>query len=123
MGHLSTNDKKLVGGEQWFPYRVNEAIEDSDITADYSVISGNDTGTDVTAAELEELTDGSTTTLHTHSLTEILSVVSIDDTDSPYSLGTATQVVLCDATNGAITVNLYSASQGAGRIRAICIVN
>jgi hypothetical protein len=29
--------------------------------------AGNDAGTDVTAAELEELTDGSSTTLHSHS--------------------------------------------------------
>lgn len=36
------------------------------VTADYSVISGNDGATDVTAAELEELTDGSATVLHSH---------------------------------------------------------
>lgn len=35
-------------------------------TATYAVISGNDTTTDVTGAELEELTDGSSTTLHEH---------------------------------------------------------
>lgn len=34
---------------------------------DYSDISGADSSTDVTAAELEELTDGSATTLHSHS--------------------------------------------------------
>jgi len=32
----------------------------------YSEISGADAGTDVTASELEELTDGSETTLHSH---------------------------------------------------------
>lgn len=36
------------------------------VTADYSVISGNDVATDVTGAQLEELTDGSETTLHSH---------------------------------------------------------
>lgn len=36
------------------------------VNADYSVISGNDGATDVTGAELETLTDGSTTTLHDH---------------------------------------------------------
>lgn len=36
-------------------------------TIDYSYVSGNDGGTDVSAAELEELTDGSDTSLHTHS--------------------------------------------------------
>jgi hypothetical protein len=35
--------------------------------ADYDDISGNDGDTDVTGAELEELTDGSETTLHSHS--------------------------------------------------------
>lgn len=35
--------------------------------ADYTDISANDTATDVTGAELEELTNGSTTTLHAHS--------------------------------------------------------
>jgi len=33
---------------------------------DYSYITGNDGATDVSAAELEELTDGSETTLHSH---------------------------------------------------------
>jgi len=32
----------------------------------YALVSGNDAGTDVTAAELEELSDGSETTLHSH---------------------------------------------------------
>lgn len=35
-------------------------------TIDYSMVSGNDGSTDVTAAELEELSDGSATTLHSH---------------------------------------------------------
>jgi len=34
--------------------------------ADYAQISGNDDNTDVTAAELEELSDGSETVLHSH---------------------------------------------------------
>lgn len=42
-----------------------ETLEGS-VTADFSVISGNDVATDVSGAELEELTDGSVTTLHTH---------------------------------------------------------
>lgn len=37
-----------------------------DVDADYSVISANDANTDVTGSELEELTDGSSTTLHSH---------------------------------------------------------
>ena len=41
---------------------------------DYADVSGQDAGTDVTAAELEELTDGSSTTLHSHS--------SITDSDA-----------------------------------------
>lgn len=36
------------------------------VNATYATITANDGATDVTAAELEELTDGSTTALHTH---------------------------------------------------------
>ena len=36
------------------------------VDPDYSDISGNDAGTDISAAELEELSDGSETTLHSH---------------------------------------------------------
>jgi len=36
------------------------------LTADYSVISANDGATNITGLELEELTDGSTITLHSH---------------------------------------------------------
>jgi len=39
--------------------------------ADYGDISTNDTATDVTGAELEELTDGSLTSLHTHAASPI----------------------------------------------------
>lgn len=45
-------------------------IKDSNIAAiDYSFVTANDGATDVTAAELEELSDGSTTTLHDHTVT------------------------------------------------------
>ena len=43
---------------------VGSGIAQSEL--DYTEISGNDGNTDVTGAELEELTDGSTTTLHDH---------------------------------------------------------
>ena len=44
-------------------------IKDSNIAAvDYAFVTNNDSDTDVTAAEIEELTDGSDTVLHTHSL-------------------------------------------------------
>jgi len=38
----------------------------TEASPDYAYISGNDAATDVTAAQLEELTDGSATTLHSH---------------------------------------------------------
>jgi len=41
-----------------------EQLDLSDV--DYSFVTANDAATDVTAAELEELTDGSETTLHSH---------------------------------------------------------
>lgn len=43
---------------------VGSGIAQSEI--DYAEVTGNDGATDVTAAELEELTDGSTTTKHNH---------------------------------------------------------
>jgi len=59
-----------------FPARIARAWRDflDDIagltgTADYDDVSGNDGDTDVTGAELEELTDGSETTLHSHAST------------------------------------------------------
>jgi hypothetical protein len=42
------------------------AYTHSQLTHDYSYISGNDGATDVTAAQLEELSDASETTLHSH---------------------------------------------------------
>lgn len=42
------------------------AYDHSQATHDYAYITGNDGATDVTAAELEELTDGSVTALHSH---------------------------------------------------------
>lgn len=39
-----------------------------------------------------------------------LNIVTIDDTDSPYTLDGTEDVLLCDATDGAITVNLLSAA-------------
>jgi len=47
---------------------------------DYAFVSGNDGATDVTGAELEELTDGSTTTLHDHDVTGLSNWPTIDYT-------------------------------------------
>lgn len=85
---ISTNDSEIVH-DNLSGYESNEHIDHSsvsiiagsglsgggdlttsrtfDVSADYSVISANDSSTDVTGAELEELTDGTQTTLHTHS--------------------------------------------------------
>lgn len=49
-------------------YQDSDGTLDFDVTATYATISGNDGATDVTAAELEELSDGSTTSLHTHAV-------------------------------------------------------
>jgi hypothetical protein len=45
---------------------VIAAYTHSNTTHDYAYITGNDGATDITATELEELTDGSATTLHSH---------------------------------------------------------
>lgn len=57
----------------------DETLEGS-VTADFSVISANDVSTDVAAPELEELTDGSDTTLHGHDVTGLTNWPSIDYT-------------------------------------------
>jgi hypothetical protein len=52
------------------PYFTDSSSVDHDFAfqdgIDYALVTGNDGATDVTAAELEELSDGSSTTLHTH---------------------------------------------------------
>jgi hypothetical protein len=62
-GHWAHSFARRVGaGWGAFLDAISALID----TVDYSVVSGNDGDTDVTAAELEELTDGSSTTLHEH---------------------------------------------------------
>jgi hypothetical protein len=60
-----------------------------DVDADYAVITANDGATDVTAAELEELTDGSTTALHTHAGVGTDEAVAVDAAATPGFLGAA----------------------------------
>jgi len=59
------------------------------VAADYADITANDGATDVTAVELEELTDGSTTTLHTHAGIGTDEAVAIDALATPGFLGAA----------------------------------
>jgi hypothetical protein len=44
-----------------------------------------------------------------------VATASINNTDSPYSAATSEDVILCDASSGVITVNLYAASSNDGR--------
>jgi len=68
---------KMTGANAFALRTIGETADDLEATIDhdnlanggahdYAYISGNDAGTGVTAAELEELSDGSTTTLHKH---------------------------------------------------------
>ncbi len=54
------------------------SVNNLNVTADYSVITANDGATDVTAAELEELSDGTVSTLHDHDVTGLDSWPTID---------------------------------------------
>lgn len=45
-----------------------------------------------------------------------MAIAAIDDTDSPYTVTTADYTLTCDATSGAITVNLPAVSAHAGRV-------
>jgi len=74
-----------------------------DVTADYTQISSNDAATNVTGAELEELTDGSFTTLHKHKL--IIATHSTDTTLATSDLG---KIHIIDTTSGACKVTLPS---------------
>jgi len=58
-------------------------------TPDYTDISGNDAATDVSGAELEELTDGSETVLHSHAVTAWDGDVDDVDTTSGSEIGAA----------------------------------
>ena len=55
-----TNELGTYDGAAWHWGEIDTT------SADYSDISNNDINTDITGAELEELTDGSETTLHDH---------------------------------------------------------
>jgi len=55
------------------------------VDPDYSDVSGNDAATDVTAAELEELTDASETALHSHAITADYSDISGNDAGTDIS--------------------------------------
>lgn len=68
---------------------INTNTTHSGTTHDYSYISGNDAATDVTGAQLEELTDGSTTSLHTHAGIGTDEAVAVDALATPGYLGAA----------------------------------
>jgi hypothetical protein len=81
-------------------------------SVDYSDVSGADAGTDVTAAELEELSDGSETTLHSHADTPQWTINSVSTTHTA-AVG---EFVLADASGGAFTVTLPAASGNSGEV-------
>jgi len=62
------SDNFLDGSGSWVnPYFLAPTGDGSGLTGiTYAVVSGNDSDTGITAAELEELTDGSETVLHSH---------------------------------------------------------
>lgn len=64
--HDATTNFVLDEHLDWTADQGAKNIDNGNVVATYSTITGNDGGTDVTAAELEELSDGSTTTLHDH---------------------------------------------------------
>jgi len=61
----------------------------TEATPDYTYISGNDNDTDVTGAELEELTDGSQTVLHSHAGVGTDELVKIDAAATAGYIGAA----------------------------------
>jgi len=85
---------KMTGADTFALRTIGETADDLEGTIDhdnlanggahdYAYISGNDAGTGVTAAELEELSDGSETTLHSHAAIAALSAyTNLDSEDN-----------------------------------------
>ena len=69
VGNIKTNGYLTDGTNTATPLQCKTAYDHSQVTHDYSYITGNDGATDVTAAELETLTDTSNAdALHVHNL-------------------------------------------------------
>ena len=63
-----------------------------DTTAKYSDISDNDSATDVSGSELEELTDGSQTTLHSHASAAATTFIGLSDSPSAFEAASGVRV-------------------------------
>ncbi|MCK5613704.1 hypothetical protein KAR91_68200, partial [Candidatus Pacearchaeota archaeon] len=77
LSYVAASFVKMTGANTFALRTIGETADDLEATIDhdnlanggahdYSYISGNDGATDVSAAQLEELTDASETTLHSH---------------------------------------------------------
>lgn len=84
--HWARNFARRIG-DGWgaFLDRIHDDV-------DYTLVSANDSDTDVTAAELEELTDGSETTLHTHAADDLVAFRVIKSAAQSLSTATLTTV-------------------------------
>jgi len=98
---------------------VGDITNQIDIT--YGNISAIDTGTDVTAAELEELSDGSVTTLHDHDVTGLNNWPTINyNYVSGNDAGTdITAAELEELSDGSETTLHSHAGAGGGQYRAM----
>lgn len=76
------------------------AYTHSGLMHDYAYISGNDAGTGITAAELEELSDGSETTLHSHAGGADAFTVKIDAAATAGYIGAASNDGVLRTTTG-----------------------
>ena len=74
----------------------------------HTVASHSDTN--ATGAQLNTLTDGSETALHSH--IGLVPPTEIDSTDSPYSVLVTDRIIVCDTDSGAIEVNLPAGISG-----------
>lgn len=83
---------KMTGANTFALRTIGEIADDLETTIDhdnlanggahdYAYISGNDGATGITAAELEELSDGSATTLHNHAGNGVSTWIALTDTD------------------------------------------
>jgi len=90
MSHTDIQDIGLNTHDDIDDHIADGAIHAPIPTIDYAYVSGIDGGTDVTASELEELTDASETTLHTHSHTNLSDIGLTSHADIDLHIGDST---------------------------------
>lgn len=121
LSYVAASFVKMTGANTFALRTIGETADDLEGTIDhdnlanggahdYAYISGNDGATGVTAAELEELSDGSETTLHSHADISGVLVLNTNTITSSTDAAdvSACNILLVDATGGDIAIGGFS---------------